>query len=79
MSRCRGDEASFVDCPTLPDDDLRFQKSLEAMGGTSPGSALLNREQAGSMLSDALIFAIETSDEIVVSMHNPRHSDPESW
>ena len=37
------------------------------------------RELAGSMLTDAPIIAIETSDEIIDFMRNTRLSDPESW
>lgn len=42
-------------------------------------AAVRTRELAGSMLSDAPIVAIETSDEIIDSMRNTRLSDPESW
>jgi eukaryotic translation initiation factor 2-alpha kinase 4 len=42
-------------------------------------AATRTRELAGSMLSDAPIVAIETSDEIIDSMRNTRLSDPESW
>lgn len=37
------------------------------------------RELATSMLTDAPIVAIETSDEIIDFMRNTRLSDPESW
>jgi translation initiation factor 2-alpha kinase 4 len=42
-------------------------------------AATRTRELAGSMLTDAPVVAIETSDEIIDHMRNTRLSDPESW
>jgi hypothetical protein len=56
------------DCPPSPDDDYQFQKSLAAMGGTTPGSAMQTLPSASTIASSS---AEEFAGGISQSTSNP--------
>jgi SNF1-activating kinase 1 len=56
------------DCPPSPDDDYQFQKSLAAMGGAMPGSAMQTLPSASTIASSS---AEEFAGGISQSTSNP--------
>jgi hypothetical protein len=57
-----------VDCPPSPDDDYPFQKSLAAMGGNTPGSAIQTLPSTSTIASSS---AEEFAGGISQSTSNP--------